>query len=812
VTAASRRVVARLRTSFPLLAAVIIGAVVVVNFLPVLFGRVPLAIDIVLQSPLYDSVRAAHPVNMNHADLGDLVAGFYPLHAYAGEAVRGGDFPLWNHHLLLGQPNFAIYQPGTLYPPNLLYFVLPTPLAWGLLYAVRMFLAGWFTALFARAVGGSRTGSLVAGLSFAFSGFMLTWSGWPHVDVAVWLPLLLLAIQRLRERATPLWSGVAAIATGSLLLAGHPQTAVYVLALAAVFALHRLVLGSGRDAVDAVPEDPDAVETAVDAPRGRFLAWLAIGGAVGIGIALVQLLPTAEWIELTTRSGQDRGGHLTPSQVLGLLSRDARNTPNGAGILIPEAAMYVGMLAFVGAGLSLLSRRRRDVLLFSLVAAVTALVAYGIPPVYGISRHLPVFSSLPNWRIIVLTQFALCVLAALGITAVQRRLAERSRDAAWWAPLTALALAGGFAAGALYSRVPKMPERVSWFRGPTSSIVVLAVAAALLSPPVVRRLRGRAALSVLLLAFVAVDLLTYGYGHAPFIQRRSVYPEAPLLEALRERDPGLWRIAAVDSAYAKNLEGVYDLETPTGTGYQIEAIDPILDGFGSALSGYLFRGADLAKNAADPRLDLINLKYLVSSDYNAGTPALLSRPDQFRLVMSEGHTQVFENRGALPRAFVIGGSGIRYVLDGDYRGRVEGDSESYEIVTGDDFDPRRTVVVTTWDSSAVSPGGPPTFTAAGDVDYDVNDIDVTLAPGSSGVLAISDAWFPGWDVTVDGEERELLRVNGAFKGVLVEPGDQLVRFSYEPSSFSFGRKLSILSLNLLLGLAVLEVVRRGRRA
>lgn len=808
----ARRALDRIRGSFPLLSAVVIGVVVVLDFLPVFLGRVPLAIDIVLQSPLYDSVRAAHPVNMNHADLGDLVAGFYPLHDYAADAVRGGDFPLWNRHLLLGQPYFAIYQPAALYPPHLLYFVLPTPLAWALLYPLRMFLAAWFTALFCRSIGSSRTGSIVAGLSFGFCGFMLTWSGWPHVDVAVWLPLLLLAVQRLRERATPAWAAVAAVAVGCLLLAGHPQTAVYVLSLAAVFALHRLLIGSGRPAVEVGAAEAGAV--AADAPRGRYLAWLAIGGLVGVGLAMVQLLPTAEWIGLTTRSGQDRGGHLTPSQVLGLLSRDTRNTPNGAGILIPEAAMYVGMVAFVGAGLSLLSRRRRDVALFGAVAAVTALVAYGIPPLYGISRELPVFGSLPNWRAIVLAQFALVVLAALGITAVQQRVPAPARGTAtyrpdgsvtrWWLPLTALALGGGFAAGALYSRVPKMPERVTWFRGPTSSIVVLAAAVVLLSPPVVRALRARpgGVLPFALVAFVVADLLTYGYGHAPFIARRSVYPEAPLLEALRARDPGLYRIGAVDSAYAKNLEQVYELDTPTGTGYQIKAVDPILDGFGSALSGYLFRGADLAKNAADPRLDLINLKYLISSDYNGGTPALASRPDQFKLVMSEGHTQVFENLGALPRAFVVGPGSTLTVKDDDL---------AYRVVTSPDFDSRRTIVVTGGVNRGFDEGQPVRFTPAADVRYDVNDIDVSLAPNSSGVLAVSDAWFPGWEVSVDGEERELLRVNGAFKGVRVEAGDQRVRFSYEPRSFAVGRTLSILSLNLLLALGIAELVRRGRR-
>ena len=789
---------ARLRSSFPLTAALVIGAIVALNFLPVFFGDLPLAIDIILQSPIYDGVRNAHPVNGNHADLGDLVAGFYPLHDYAADAVRGGDFPLWNRHLLLGQPYLAIYQPGTLYPPNLLYFVLPTPLAWALLYPLRMFLAAWFTALFLRAIGGSRTASIVAGLSFGFSGFMLSWSGWPHVDVAVWLPLICLAVQRLRERATPTWGAVLAVAVACTLLAGHPQTALYVLTLGGLFALHRLIFGSRR--IDDDPGETGAADEFLppaDAARGKYLAWLVIGGILGIGVAMVQLLPTAEWIGLTARSGQNRSGHLAPSQVLGLLSRDTRNTPNGAGILIPEAATYIGMLALLGAGLSVLSRRRRDVALFAGTAVFAALVAYGISPIYDVSLKLPAFSTLPNWRGIVLMQFSLAVLGGLGITAAQRRSQARRGDLTWWLPLAVVGVGGGLAIRALAARVPLMPARVTWFRGPGSSAVVLVVAAALLTPIVLRRLRGRAVLSALIIGFAAADLLSYGYGHAPFIPPRSAYPEAPVLAKLQRLDPGLYRIGAVDSAYAKNLEIVYGEETPTGTGYQIKAVDPILDGFGSALSGYLYRGEALATNAADSRLDLVNLKYLLSSDYNGGTAALASRPDQFRLVLDEGHVQVFENLNTLPRAFVIGGSGIRYVLGGDYRGRVDGDSEAYEIVTGDDFDPRRTVVVSTWDSSAVSPGGPPTFTPVADVRYDINDIDVTLAAGSNGVLAISDAWFPGWQVTVDGQRRDLLRVNGAFKGVAVRPGDTDVRFSYEPDSFATGRLISIVSLGLL---------------
>ncbi len=46
--------------------------------------------------------------------------------------------------------------------------------------------------------------------------------------------------------------------------------------------------------------------------------------------------------------------------------------------------------------------------------------------------------------------------------------------------------------------------------------------------------------------------------------------------------------------------------------------------------------------------------------------------------------------------------------------------------------------------------------------------------------------FPGWEVTVDGEARELLRANSLFRAVLLEAGDHEVVFRYAPRSRSWG--------------------------
>jgi uncharacterized membrane protein YfhO len=59
-------------------------------------------------------------------------------------------------------------------------------------------------------------------------------------------------------------------------------------------------------------------------------------------------------------------------------------------------------------------------------------------------------------------------------------------------------------------------------------------------------------------------------------------------------------------------------------------------------------------------------------------------------------------------------------------------------------------------------------------------IDVTAAQG--GVLVLHDIFYPGWEVTVDGERRPLLRANLLFRGVEVAAGRHRIEFRFDPLS------------------------------
>jgi uncharacterized membrane protein YfhO len=51
---------------------------------------------------------------------------------------------------------------------------------------------------------------------------------------------------------------------------------------------------------------------------------------------------------------------------------------------------------------------------------------------------------------------------------------------------------------------------------------------------------------------------------------------------------------------------------------------------------------------------------------------------------------------------------------------------------------------------------------------------------------LTDIYYPGWNVYVDGKKENLERANYAFRAVHLEAGPHSIRFAYEPISLLLG--------------------------
>jgi hypothetical protein len=81
-------------------------------------------------------------------------------------------------------------------------------------------------------------------------------------------------------------------------------------------------------------------------------------------------------------------------------------------------------------------------------------------------------------------------------------------------------------------------------------------------------------------------------------------------------------------------------------------------------------------------------------------------------------------------------------------------------------------------------------------------VDATLS--TAGLLVLTDTWYPGWRVSVDGAPAPILRADYAFRAVALTAGAHRVTFEYVPLSFQAGLVVTLLTALVVAGLLGVE--------
>jgi hypothetical protein len=87
-----------------------------------------------------------------------------------------------------------------------------------------------------------------------------------------------------------------------------------------------------------------------------------------------------------------------------------------------------------------------------------------------------------------------------------------------------------------------------------------------------------------------------------------------------------------------------------------------------------------------------------------------------------------------------------------------------------------------------------------------------LTANYTGLLVLTDLFYPGWIAEEDGKRLPILRADGFFRAVALPAGTHRVVFRYRPLSFYAGAAVSAAAALVTLALWALgEPARRGRR-
>jgi hypothetical protein len=200
------------------------------------------------------------------------------------------------------------------------------------------------------------------------------------------------------------------------------------------------------------------------------------------------------------------------------------------------------------------------------------------------------------------------------------------------------------------------------------------------------------------------------------------------------------------------------------------------------------QGQAIAFRSAPGFLDAANVRYVISMAPLAD-PALRE--------VYRGSALVYENTRALPRAYLV-----------PRAQPVPG--EELAAMTGGNWDPRQVAFVPA-DAAVRLPEGPLSGSAAL-TSYEPDRVVVTTRANRAALLVLADNYYEGWRASVDGRDAPIVLTDATFRGVQVPAGSHTVTFQYAPARLYLGLAISLATLGLLAGAALLGVLRRRSRA
>ncbi len=353
----------------------------------------------------------------------DILNFHYPLRKYLIETLSRWELPLWNPALFFGQPMLANPNYMVAYPTTLLHLFLPFNYAFKLHFILQPLLGGLGAYFLQRRLGITPVAAFGGGLSYQFSGTVLSFLNLynivPAVALLPWIGWSYYGALQQRTWGRHITFGVI---LGLQIIAGEPimiQCACLLMVGLGLLFVHQST--NRRHAL--------AVSLGVG----------SLGCVYGVLVAGVQAIPSAELMPLTARAG----GYIYES-----VSTESMHFMDWLNLAVPNlfgsmftidlatywgelyhnsrgaylASYFAGSVALLLAVISFLSTRKPQKWTFAAILLVGSTLALGD----HIALHRWLFDHIPGFALgrypckyFLISALALSVLVGLGLESVK---------------------------------------------------------------------------------------------------------------------------------------------------------------------------------------------------------------------------------------------------------------------------------------------------------------------------------------------------------------------------------------------------------
>ena len=690
----------------------------------------------------------------------DPVRQQYPWRFLSITQEKLGNLPLWNPYSFSGYPLLANIQSASLYPLNILFFILPFSLSWSILIILQPMLGGIFLYLYLRNLGLRKIASFFGAISFAFCGFSVSWMEWGTVlSVAMWLPLILLSTDKLfslthswrhilpfKNVNIIFWLLIFIFSMSASFFAGHFQIFFYV---SIVVFFHILFKSS--------------------VTRNKYVISLLLFAIAVVFLVISPVLfPAMQFISLSGReldlSWQAEGWFIPWGHLIQFVIPDFFGNPttlNYWGVWnYGELVGYIGIIPLIMALFAIFFRRDKKVWFFSVLLFFSLL--FSLPTIISnipFILNIPILSTSQPTRLLFLVDFSLACLAAFGLDYYMEQKNKKI------IPIISGML---FLFSIIWIMVftksnPSIVENYQVIKSNLifPSIIVLFASILILLSLFIRNKKYLFLLIILLVSLSVFDLMRFADKFLPFTQKDYLFPPTKTLSYLANQEDKNFRIMTTDSRILPpNFSVMYKLQS-------IEGYDPLyLRSYAEFISAmernkpdtsppYGFNRIISPRNYQSQFINMLNVKYILSfSDISS---------ERFIKIFEEGQTMLFENKFVLPRVFFIKKTIITNEKEQTMKELFKHKNALSE-----------NAIVQLKDKETM----PDTYTVgtAKIVSYTDSQIEILSNNNGNGFLVISDINYPMWRVTIDGKQEKIYTTNYLFRGVRVPKGTHTIRF------------------------------------
>lgn len=718
-------------------------------------GKLPVPSDslIGLYHPWRDMYAQEYPrgVPFKNFLITDPIRQQIPWRKLAVDSFKKEELPKFNPYSLNGVSLLGNIQSGALYPLNILFMILSFPTAWTILVMLQVFFAGLFMYIFLRDRELHPFSASLGGISWALSGFSIAWLTWgTMMQTAMWLPLLLFAIDGWREQKKGMYLVLYCVASCFAFFAGHVQIFFYIFVFSLYYACYRFFFSGSRT---------------VEKSGMGYVLGIAFTTVCIVSITSVQWVSLYHVVVNTSRVAemnliQKEGWFLPFRHLIQFVIPDFFGNPatlNYWGTWnYGELVGYIGIVPFLLVLVAIINKR--FILHRFWILSLIGVSIFLLPTPLAFlpyTLNIPFISSLQPTRLMVLVCFVLSVLAAHGLHDVLHEKPKRMKLLL----LILLAFSGAVGFIILGNPYALSGDVLTVIKRNSLLPFVFAGIGFFIIWGTTKFYPYRYLFVILLLVITSVDLLRFGWKFTPFTHQADFFPETSVISFLQSKGKDIHVMTTDEKIAPPNILSYYNIGSPEG-------YDPLISKRYEAFIAALERGKpDIHEPFGFNRI--VNPNRFDSPLFpHLGVTHVLSLIDidSLPLVFQEGETRVYEVTNHLKKAYIVDRVSVRRT-----------DQEIIDRLFDPDFIPGREAVVE--DEIELK-----------DIKHNAAISSIHTADTSVFVQVVSDGDFflvltvpfdSWWRATIDQHPVTIYRTNFAFQGVLIPKGTHTVEFTYD---------------------------------